>query len=242
MDRVFRFLLILLAILVSLKSGVGFSESDVNFYDPITEKQSGSDQIGLEVYLETGAEDLLTDGWFYYIFPGLQYDILDSGVICGIEWQIPLAPEPEVGVVTILARYEHESERVPITIFTGTELDIEPKINELEGFVYAGAGFFELFSTGLEFYYVPETILKSIYTLGYEFDINTSGLLGMEAEVSVILYEARGVEDITFDFYYSHYFERFILTTGVEPQILIAAAQDGADFAFTPYVVCTFEF
>ncbi len=221
------------------------------------------DSIGLDAFVEIGVADVNDDERVFYITPGFEWEVFDTDLVLGFEWEIPVAPDAEIGEITVFEEFEIEvEEEIPVIIYFGNEntfiLGEMPEFDEdgeeievierFEGLFLVGAEFFEIPFIELDLTYLPEIELGAIVGAGHEFVIKNTNIIGLEAALNIIFFEDPGFSDIEFDAYYSKsFFDYFFtLTVGIEPVIEIEKLEDEsgyeAGFVITPYAVFSFAF
>ncbi len=215
--------------------------------------------IGLEAFVEFGIDAVNEeDERLFYITPGIEWEVFDTDLTLGLEWEIPVAPDPEIGEIGISAEYEIEFEDTPVLLYFGDENsfflgemeefdedgeEVEA-IERFEGILFVGVEFFEIPFVEVDFYYLPEIELIAILGAEKEFYLRKGNYLGIGGALNIIIVEDFGIGDLEFDAYYSHVFGKFALTVGAEPVIEIESEEGEYEvgFVLTPYALFSFAF
>lgn len=215
--------------------------------------------LGLEVFIEAGVDAVNDDERMFYITPGIEWEVFNTGLTLGFEWEVLLAPDPEVGEITLNEEYEIEFD-APVLLYFGNEntvfLGEMPQFNEdgekieaierFEGFLYMGVQFIEIPYIEIDFTYLPEIELGAVFGAEKEFYLRKGNFFGVSGAFNFMLVEEFAIGDLEFDAYYTHRFDIATFTVGAEPVVEIEKLENEskyeAGFIITPYTVLSFSF
>jgi len=180
----------------------------------------GAAPIGLDLGLEMGAADTLTEEDFQiYVQPQVSYALGDTGFRAGFAWEVPILPEADIGTLEAWEEYEILVPRIVVTIGNDNALSLDSA--DLEGYLYSIAGYsigdFTL-ELELDFGYAPEFLVDAVPCLSFEKDLGP-GSLAFGVSHNLELYDRFEPGDTEFSVSFETTLRGFGITFEIEPVI-----------------------
>ena len=180
---------------------------------------AAAEPIGLDVTVESGAEDVLGSDWDLYLQPGMSYAFGTSGLTAEVTRQVPFLPGVDPGTVEGVQEYQILLPPLTITLGNDDEMAVSPL--ELDGYVYASArrklGDFSV-ELEMDFGYAPEASVTAVGRLAWEKDI-AHNTLALEVDENVDLYQELALGDTEFSASYEATLPNLTVTFEVDPTV-----------------------